>query len=207
MENKNNPELVVGDDVILLHMEDEYMRMGLRGVVKAINNTPWGIQYSVEWQNGSRLDLIPEVDKWMKPEQLKKKKVDEAEDPRVTNVKKNLDVLKYLKKDKDKVFGFLGKLQESGLTNMLGASAVLTYSGRDMERWIEGMFKDSEDYAELIEAADESRDALIRAVMNMDEDKGLDIDDMDKVNRDFRDLTKKVMGLYIGNYSDFVKKR
>lgn len=207
MENKNNPELIVGDEVILLHMKDEYMRMGLKGLVRAINNTPWGTQYSVEWENGSRLDLIPGVDKWMKTNQVKKKEVDESNDPRINSIKKNLDVLKYLKKDKDKVFNFLSKLQDSGLINMLGAGPVLGYSSEDMKKWIEGMFNDSEDYTELIDAADESRDALIRAVMNMYEDKGLDIDDMDKVNRDFRNLTKKIMELYVTNYKDFIKKR
>lgn len=207
MENKNNPELIVGDEVILLHMKDEYMRMGLKGLVRAINNTPWGTQYSVEWENGNRLDLIPGVDKWMKTNQVKKKEVDESNDPRINSIKKNLDVLKYLKKDKDKVFNFLSKLQDSGLINMLGAGPVLGYSSEDMKKWIEGMFNDSEDYTELIDAADESRDALIRAVMNMYEDKGLDIDDMDKVNRDFRNLTKKIMELYVTNYKDFIKKR
>ena len=45
MSSKVNPELKVGDEVVLLRMVDEpRMRSGLKGVVENVNSTPWGPQ-------------------------------------------------------------------------------------------------------------------------------------------------------------------
>jgi hypothetical protein len=208
MSNKLNPELKVGDEVVLLHMADESIHIGTKGVVTGLNNTPWGVQYTVNWETGSTLDIIPEVDKWMLQSEVKKRKpdnIDEA-DARTENLIKNKDILKYLKKDKDIVFDFLSKLQDSGITNMLGAKPMLSYTSNDMRRYIDGQFKDVDDYYDVIEAADESRNALIRGTMRLIEDKKGDVNDMDYVNKIFKNLMSQVFQLYIGNYSDFIKK-
>ena len=208
MSNKLNPELKVGDEVVLLHMADESIHIGTKGVVTGLNNTPWGVQYTVNWETGSTLDIIPEVDKWMLQSEVRKRKpdnIDEA-DARTENLIKNKDILKYLKKDKDIVFDFLSKLQDSGITNMLAAKPMLSYTSNDMRRYIDGQFKDVNDYYDVIEAADESRNALIRGTMRLIEDKKGDINDMDYVNKIFKNLMSQVFQLYIGNYSDFIKK-
>lgn len=208
MSNKLNPELKVGDEVVLLHMADESIHIGTKGVVTGLNNTPWGVQYTVNWETGSTLDIIPEVDKWMLQSDVKKRKPDNIEeaDSKTENLIKNKDVLKYLKKDKDIVFDFLSKLQDSGITNMLGAKPMLSYTSNDMRRYIDGQFKDVDDYYDVIEAADESRNALIRGTMRLIEDKKGDVNDMDYVNKIFKNLMSQVFQLYIGNYSDFIKK-
>lgn len=208
MSNKLNPELKVGDEVVLLHMADESIHIGTKGVVTGLNNTPWGVQYTVNWETGSTLDIIPEVDKWMLQSDVKKRKpynIEEA-DSKTENLIKNKDILKYLKKDKDIVFDFLSKLQDSGITNMLGAKPMLSYTSNDMRRYIDGQFKDVDDYYDVIEAADESRNALIRGTMRLIEDKKGDVNDMDYVNKIFKNLMSQVFQLYIGNYSDFIKK-
>lgn len=208
MSNKLNPELKVGDEVVLLHMADESIHIGTKGVVTGLNNTPWGVQYTVNWETGSTLDIIPEVDKWMLQSDVKKRKPDNIEeaDSKTENLIKNKDILKYLKKDKDIVFDFLSKLQDSGITNMLGAKPMLSYTSNDMRRYIDGQFKDVDDYYDVIEAADESRNALIRGTMRLIEDKKGDVNDMDYVNKIFKNLMSQVFQLYIGNYSDFIKK-
>ena len=202
---KLNPELKVGDEVMLMDMPEELrMRPGLTGTVESISPTPWGIQYSVKWDNGSTLDLIPDVDKWVLKTDFKKKRVVESLDTTTQNLIDNKDVLKYIK-DKKKVFEFLRLLQQSGLINMLGAHPFLTYTSENLTDYIKGQFKDPDDYDELIGAADESRDAIIRGLMKMYEDNDIEVEDMDKVNRDFEKLVRKVIQLYLFNYRDFIK--
>ena len=207
MAAKLNPELKVGDEVVLLYMVDEpSMKTFTFGTVKAINNTPWGPQYTVKWDNGRELDLIPETDKWaLKDEFLNKRNVNEEMDPQNKNLKDNFNFMKYVRDKKD-VFDFLGKLQKSGLTNMLAARAFLTYTSEDLKKYIAGQFKDIDDYQDIIEAADASRDALIRGVMKWAEESETDEDNMDNINKLFTKLTKEAHALYVGNYSSFIKK-
>ena len=73
---QKNPELNVGDKVLLVHMEGETL-YDLEGEVIRIENVPKfdknssGIQYNVKWfdEDGkvvSNLSLIPETDRWLK---------------------------------------------------------------------------------------------------------------------------------------------
>lgn len=207
MAAKLNPELKVGDEVILLYMVDEpSMKTLTSGTVKAINKTPWGPQYTVKWDNGRELDLIPETDKWsLKDEFLNKRNVNEEMDSKNKNLKDNFNFMKYVKDKKD-VFDFLGKLQKSGLTNMLAARPFLTYTSEDLKKYIGGQFKDIDDYQEIIDAADASRNALIRGVMKWVEEGKMDEDNMDNINKLFTKLTKEAHALYVGNYSSFINK-
>jgi hypothetical protein len=63
-----NPQLKQGDRVVCYYMEGEISNVpiGTTGVVTKIVKVPFGmgIQYSVNWDNGSTLDLIPETDAW-----------------------------------------------------------------------------------------------------------------------------------------------
>jgi hypothetical protein len=63
-----NSELSSGDRIVLLDMVEESLTPLTRGVVSDIQNTPFGIVYSVSWDNGSKLSLLPDVDKWVKEE-------------------------------------------------------------------------------------------------------------------------------------------
>lgn len=207
MAAKLNPELNVGDEVTLLYMTDEpKMRPGLNGIVSAINQTPWGPQYTVKWESGSQLDLIPDTDKWtLKSSLQKKNRMDEEMDAQNKNLKDNFNFMKYVK-EKKYVFDFLGKLQKSGLTNMLGARPFLTYTSEDLKKYIAGQFKDIDDYEEIIEAAEASRDALIRGAMKWAEESETDDDSLDNINKLFTKLTKEAHALYVGNHSSFIKK-
>lgn len=206
MAAKLNPELNVGDEVVLLYMTDEpKMRPGLNGTVNRINNTPWGPQYTVRWENNFELDLIPETDKWtLKSDLQKKPKVDESVSPKDENLKKNFNFMKYVKNKKD-VFDFLSKLQKSGLTNMLGARAFLTYGSEDLKKYIIGQFKEVDDYQDLIKAADISINALIRGAVAWAEEEKTGLDEFENIEKLFTKLTKEAMGLYVGNYSSFIK--
>lgn len=131
--------------------------------------------------------------------------MDEEMDSQNKNLKDNFNFMKYVKDKKD-VFNFLGKLQKSGLTNMLGARPFLTYTSEDLKKYIAGQFKDTDDYEEIIEAAEASRDALIRGVMKWAEESETDDDNLDNINKLFTKLTKEAHALYVGNHSSFIKK-
>jgi hypothetical protein len=76
--NQLNPNLEVGDRIILVHMDDEYdLPFGeQKGIVKGIVNTPKfsssdsGYGYKVEWLDNdgniiSKLILLPDSDAWI----------------------------------------------------------------------------------------------------------------------------------------------
>lgn len=63
-----NPQLEPGDRVVCYYMEGENtsVPVSTTGTVNKIVRVPFGmgIQYSVKWDNGLTLDLIPETDAW-----------------------------------------------------------------------------------------------------------------------------------------------
>jgi hypothetical protein len=60
-----NPELKVDDRVIILDMSDaQAVEPGTWGTVTSVTTMFGDVQYGVNWDNGSRLALIPELDKW-----------------------------------------------------------------------------------------------------------------------------------------------
>jgi len=201
-----NPELNIGDKIVILHMGEEpnVVPIGTKGEVTGISNTPWGIQYQVKWDNGSSLDIIPEVDFW----RLEKKSIKES---MLDDLKKKKDVLNIFKymNNPDVVLNFLFSLQSSGITNMLELSNFLTMGSNDLRRFLIGRYSDEEiedRYEELIDAADPMRNEVISGLMNYMKDNDLSYDDMDKVNREFQKFVKKIATAYFTSY-DMLKKR
>jgi hypothetical protein len=68
--NVLNPELSIGDNIMLLHMDGETsVPMGSIGKVTEINIDPFEENskiISVMWDNGSSLALISSTDAWKK---------------------------------------------------------------------------------------------------------------------------------------------
>ena len=78
-----NPELKVGDKVVLLTMEGEPdMSYGEKGEVLQVTIVFGHKQYRVKWENNRSLDLLEDVDKWVFEDDFnrmkKKKKMDEG---------------------------------------------------------------------------------------------------------------------------------
>jgi hypothetical protein len=62
-----NPELNVGDRVVIMDMSGESgIKPGMGGEVKRITKVFGITQYEVKWDNGSSLQLLSDVDKWMR---------------------------------------------------------------------------------------------------------------------------------------------
>jgi hypothetical protein len=78
-----NPELKVGDKVVLLTMEGEPdMSYGEKGEVLQVTIVFGHKQYRVKWENDRSLDLLEDADKWVFEDDFnrmkKKKKMDEG---------------------------------------------------------------------------------------------------------------------------------
>jgi hypothetical protein len=78
-----NPELQIGDRVVLLTMEGESdMSYGEKGEVIGITKVFGYKQYKVRWENNRTLDLLEDADKWIYEEDFdkmkKKKKIKEG---------------------------------------------------------------------------------------------------------------------------------
>ncbi len=71
---KKNPELKVGDKIILIHMDDiKPVRVGTKGTVTHVGRDPFEkneLIYSVDWENGSKLSIVSSTDLWMLEDDL-----------------------------------------------------------------------------------------------------------------------------------------
>jgi predicted AlkP superfamily pyrophosphatase or phosphodiesterase len=194
MKNTKNPELSVGDRIILYHMEGETgVDPGTHGTVSNVTRDPFEDDNQlvmVDWDNGSKLSILSKYDVW---KFAKKKQIDEsAEDW----LKDNGELLKYFK-HRD-VRDFLMKVRESGITNMFAASPLL-YAGREhIDRYYGENPPDEEAFEQVLDMADDVRNMMIRGTMKYLEAKRKEVS-IDNVNSNIRKLSNKMWEFY-GNF-------
>ena len=91
-----NPELKIGDKVVLLNMDGETdMGYGEIGEVTKISVVFGHKQYRVKWENGSTLDLLEDADKWMLEDDFLRLKKKLKESYTITK----FDLIKTIKQD------------------------------------------------------------------------------------------------------------
>lgn len=195
-----NPELKIGDTVILLHMDGETsIPPGTKGKVLAHSRVFGDDQYTVKWENGSTLAIISSVDLWDTEEnrQSKKKKdIKEADEvERSKKFIKNINVFKFF--NMKFLNEYLKKVRESGITNMFGASPYL-YLGKDR---IEHEFKyktigNEEAFEEVLEMANLAQSEMIRGVMNVLDHEGKE-HDLNVINRYIQRYSHMVLENYM----------
>ena len=71
---KMNPELEVGDRIVLLSMPGEDLIAGTKGTVTRKGFVIDQIQYTMDWDNGSKLTLLANEDKYMLLKDLEDRK-------------------------------------------------------------------------------------------------------------------------------------
>ena len=191
MKSSKNPELNVGDRIILYHMEGEMgVNPGTEGTVTSLERDPFEADnqiVSVKWDNGSSLSILSKYDIW---KHAKKKKLDEsAEDW----FEKNQDIMKYFKHKQ--VRDFLKKVRESGIINMFG-SAPLLYAGKEhIDRYFGESSQDDEAFQEVLDMADDVKHMMIKGTMDYLRDNGKEVD-IDSVNRNIRKMAERMWGFY-----------
>lgn len=204
-----NPKLEPGDRIVLLHMDDPYsaVRMGTKGTVVKIVKVPFdmGYQYSVKWDDGSTLDLLPETDSWVLATDVKSKKNLTTEEfgQELKTLSKHKDIIKNM--DYRPVLDFLKLVQKSGLVNMLQARVFLMSDSKNLHKLIYKFDGEPEDYPELFENIDEVRDILINETIRIMQEQNMEFDDS-TVNRVFQKVCSAVMEMYMSLYSTYFKK-
>jgi hypothetical protein len=162
-----NPELNVGDRVVIMDMSGESgIKPGMGGDVRRITKVFGTTQYEIKWDDGSSLQILSDVDKWMKEEDWerlknRRKKVDESIDPDFARKNKNL-VQDF---EMAKMHKFYNALRISSVVNMFAASSYF-WMGKDRiahQHFYEEMDDDrAEAFEEVLDSADEIKDILIR---------------------------------------------
>lgn len=204
-----NPKLEPGDRIVLLHMDDPYsaVRMGTKGTVLDIVKIPFGMgyQYSVKWDNGSTLDLLPETDSWVLATDVKSKKKLTTEDfgNEIKTLSKHKDIIKNM--NYRPVLDYMKLVQESGLVNMFQAMPFLMADSRDLHKLIYKFDGEPEDYPELFEKIDEVRNILVSETVRIMEESNMEFDDI-TINRVFQKVCRAVMEMYMSLYTTYFKK-
>lgn len=196
---QRNPELTKGDRIIVISMDGETdsVPMMSAGVVDGINNTPFGLQYKVSWDNGSKLDLIPEIDMYyleddyLKAKELRKKSVNESDS--MEWFVDNKDLKKFF--DLKKILSYLELIRKSGITNMWVAGPLIYIGGEMLDR-LNPYPPDEESFREAVEMADDVKDELIRGIIKFMESKGQEIE-LEVVKRHAQKFAQKLLEFWM----------
>lgn len=192
---KIKPELKVGDKVILLHMEGEFLSPGLKGVVTAAIPDPMAEKkgsmiYDVKWENGEHKGLIEETDFWAHDNDS----INENRDFDKWAID-NIDVLRYF--DVHKIDDFLLKIRESGIVNMHQSSPYL-YLGKERiaHEFYYNRPQNEEDFQAILDMADEIQSELINGTINYLEDNNKSLE-LDIINSFIKRFAEKLVMMYI----------
>jgi hypothetical protein len=184
-----NPELNIGDRVVIMDMSDESgITPGMGGTVNRMVKVFGTIQYEVKWDNGSNLQILSDVDKWMKEEDWqrlknRRKKVDESMDPDFARKKKNL-VQDF---EMAKMHKFYEALRKSSVVNMItGGATSYFWMGKDRiahQHFYDEMNDDrAEAFEKVLDSADEIKNILISGALKTLEREGKEVT-LDAVKR------------------------
>ena len=187
-----NPKLEVDDRVCLLYMSGEVsMHPGECGVVTSVDNVFGVTQYSVKWDNGSRLSLLSDTDAW----KLEKKQIKEDEIHKANILYKNIDTFRFFK------MGFLRKyllaIREASFVNMFQAAPYL-WMGRDR---LEHEFKykdihNQEAFDRVLDMANQAQSEMINGVINYLESKDIE-ENMENINKYLHRFATTILQNYI----------
>jgi hypothetical protein len=194
MKNTKNPELNIGDKIVLYHMEDKHgIDSGMQGVVTDITIDPFDNEnkiIGVNWDDGSKLNILSKYDIW---KFAKKKSIDESAEEWF---EKNSGLLEYF--EHRLVRNFLIKVRESGIINMFAASPLL-YAGREhIDRYYGENPHNKEAFQEVLDMAEEVKHMMIRGTMEYLRNNG-EVVSADNVNSKIRKFALKMWEFY-GNF-------
>lgn len=196
-------DLKPGDRVLLYHMEDEMVGVGLRGTVLRVSFDPFESDneiIGVRWDNGMELSLLTKYDYYKKINDLPINESGNDEIKKFEFVKDNRNFLKNF--DNVAIQNYLKDLRDSGVTNMFNASPYL-YSG---EKWIsdrhgspydnENMGEEQiEAYERVLANADTIKNKIIDGVYKNIQGQSMDFDISD-FNREIKKQIIRLLNFY-----------
>jgi hypothetical protein len=195
MKGITNAPLSVGDRIMCLYMEGETsVTPGTYGEVTKITRDPFEPDseiISVKWDNGSSLSLLTQTDAWKK---IVDNQITEQKNT-IESFKRNKEIFKHF--DWRFFREFLVKMRDSGIVNMFGA-APLIYAGKNhIDRYYGEGREDDEKFQEFLEDAEKARNIFVSNLVSYMKSKNMDVDDMDSVNSRAREISKKLLDIYI----------
>jgi hypothetical protein len=196
---KMNPELEVGDRIVLLEMTGEDLIAGTKGTVTRKSFVIDQIQYGVDWDNGSKLALLGNEDKYMLLKDLEDRKVKKRGNITEMDAKvihDNREIFENF--NMNVLWKYYKALQKSGITNMLGAAPYF-YMGKERIAHESHYKETNEHFDEVLEMADEVKNILIGGVMKIMNKKGGDYD-LSRISSMVNRYSSKILSLIIKIY-------
>ena len=197
MKKNKNPEVEPGDRVMCVKMSEEFsVAPGDLGTVIDVTNDPTlsGVKIiGMKWDNGSTLSLLSDADLWKK---VRRDYIDESRTNRFfQSFEKNEDVYEHF--DIHYFNDFFRKVRESGVVNMFEAAPFVLAGEQWIERYYGEGREDEEAFQNLLEVADETKYKFISNLMDYMQEKGMSVDDINKVNSTARRVAMVLLSIYI----------
>lgn len=202
MSRRINPELNVGDKVVLLHMEDKYSPMmpGTKGVVTRVEKVFGVKQYGVQWEDGSKLSLLSDVDAWKLDDGGKKIKEESFVLSKKNILENNEELFNqreiFTNFNMKFLHNYLKMIRDSSIVNMFGAGPYL-YMGRER---IENEFKYKDipfedEFEKVLEHADEAQQVMIAGVIKTLKKENKEIN-LENINRGLQRYAPRIVITY-----------
>ena len=198
-----NPELKVGDRIVCYSMEDEIsVPPGTKGTVTKIQRDPFEKDdniISVSWDNGSTLSLLSAVDKWKLAKQKIQEQPDREDDPHANFIGNNRELRRSM--DLPYFLEYFKLLRKSGITNMFGSSPFVYMDSEHLDRYYGEGKEDDEDFQNLLEIQDDTRNKFLSGLVKYAELKNIDMDDDYRINSLARKLGISLLQYYMLFYN------
>jgi hypothetical protein len=172
MSKKKNPELKVGDRIILVYMPGESIDTGTKGKVKSIGQAPsFGgspeHMYHVEWYDDddkviSNLSLLPDHDSWILDPEYRQNDLNEAKITDLDDLINRHEWSRLFKKsDLKYIMEFLEVIRQLGVVNMFQSGQFLGQTKDYLTKYF--------DLYRMQRELDENDEELIEKILNMSE--------------------------------------
>lgn len=218
MSKKKNPQLKVGDRIILIYMPGEDIDTGTKGRVKNIGQAPTfggspDYMYNIEWLDDedkviSTLSLLPEVDSWILDPEFTQNDLNEAKNRVITDLDELISRHEwsrlFKKSDLRYILDYLEIIRQLGVVNMFQSGQFLGQTKDYLTKYFDlyRMQRELDDNDEgkiekILEMSENVRNIMISAAITDLERKNVEITGKsatNRVNRLATELVKHFMG-------------
>ena len=218
MNKKKNPQLKVGDRIILIYMPGEDIDTGTKGRVKSIGQAPTfggspDYMYNIEWLDDedkviSTLSLLPEVDSWILDPEFTQNDLNEAKNRVITDLDELISRHEwsrlFKKSDLRYILDYLEIIRQLGVVNMFQSGQFLGQTKDYLTKYFD-LYRmqrelddnDEEKIEKILEMSENVRNIMISAAITDLEQKNVEITGRsatNRVNRLATELVKHFMG-------------
>jgi hypothetical protein len=216
MKKIKNPELKIGDRVILVYMPGEDLDSGTKGKVIKIEKSPdfgdgVNYQYRMEWYDDdnkiiSTLAMIPNSDSWLYDPEFLVNPLNEAKIDNIDQLITKVDWLNlFRKEDLRYVLEYLENIRRSGVVNMFQSGQFLGQTKDYLTKYFD-LYRmqreldenDEELIDEIIKRSEMVRNIMISAAIADLERKNNEITGRSATNRVNRLATELVKEFMVG---------